>query len=177
MKALVVCDSYFGNTEKIALAIGDALKSHADVQVMRVGDARPGRLVGLELLVVGSPTRGFSASPATKGWLKTLAPNSLRGTKVASFDTRIALSDVNARVFAVFVNLFGYAAEPIAKSLAKRGGTLVIPAEGFFVKDTEGPLKDGELERAAAWAQRMNPFRGQHWTWTAFFIMFLAFMR
>ena len=25
--------------------------------------------------------------------------------------------------------------------------------EGFYVKDSEGPLNDGELERAAAWAR------------------------
>jgi len=155
-KTLVVYDSYFGNTEKIALAIGDALKSQTDVQVLRVGDVKPEHLAGLELLVVGSPTRAFSASPATKGWLKALAPDSLRGVKAAAFDTRVALSEVKSRVLPVFVKLFGYAAEPIAKSLAKRGGMLVIPAEGFFVKDTEGPLKDGELERAAAWAQQIR---------------------
>ena len=47
------------------------------------------------------------------------------------------------------------AAEPIATSLTKRGGTLIIPPEGFFIKDKEGPLKEGELERSAAWAQQI----------------------
>jgi flavodoxin len=155
MKALVVYDSFFGNTEKIALAIGDALSSQGDVQTLRVGDAKPEHLAGLDLLVVGSPTRAFSASPATKAWLKTLAPNSLRGVKVAAFDTRADMKDVNSRVLPTFVKLFGYAAEPIANSLTKRGGTLVVPAEGFFIKDKEGPLKDGELERAAAWARQI----------------------
>lgn len=155
MKALVVYDSFFGNTEQIARAIGDALAAQADVQILRVGDVKPEHLTGLGLLVVGSPTRGFSASPATKAWLKALAPDSLREVKVAAFDTRIAVSDVNSRILSVLVKLFGYAAEPIAARLQKRGGTLVIPPEGFFVKDTEGPLKDGELKRAAAWAQQL----------------------
>jgi hypothetical protein len=51
------------------------------------------------------------------------------------------------------VSIFGYAAEPIADRLQKKGGTLVTPPEGFYVGDTEGPLLDGELERATAWAQ------------------------
>ena len=83
MKALVVYDSFFGNTEQIAravgAAIGNALASHAEVQTLRVGDVKAEHLAGLDLLVVGSPTRAFSASPATKAWLKSLAPNSLRG--------------------------------------------------------------------------------------------------
>jgi flavodoxin len=155
MKALVVYDSFFGNTEQIARAIGDTLAAQADVQTLRVGDVKPEHLAGLGLLIVGSPTRGFSPSPAIKAWLKNLAPHSLNGVKVVAFDTRIAVSDVDSRILPVFVKLFGYAAEPIATRLTKRGGVLVVPAEGFFVKGTEGPLKDGELERAAAWAQQI----------------------
>ncbi len=155
MKALVVYDSIYGNTEQIARAIGDALQSQADVQILRVGDVKPEHMVGLSLLVAGAPTHGSMASPAMKAWLKALAPNSLRGVKVAAFDTRMAVSDIKPAIAAFFVKLFGYAAQPIANSLTKRGGTLVIPAEGFFVKDTQGPLKDGEIERAAAWSRQI----------------------
>ena len=38
-------------------------------------------------------------------------------------------------------------------SLKGRGGTLVASPEGFFVKGTKGPLREGELERAAGWAK------------------------
>ncbi|MBU1879976.1 MAG: nitric oxide synthase, partial [Chloroflexi bacterium] len=65
MKALVVYDSFFGNTEKIAQAIGAALEPQMDVEVRRVGDVRPDQLTGLTLLIGGSPTRGFRPSPAT----------------------------------------------------------------------------------------------------------------
>jgi hypothetical protein len=46
------------------------------------------------------------------------------------------------------VRLFGYAAEPIAKSMVKKGGELVGDPVGFVVLDSEGPLKEGELERS-----------------------------
>jgi hypothetical protein len=90
-----------------------------------------------------------------KTWLKSLPPNSLRGVKVAAFDTRVAAADVNSRVGAWFVKLFGYAAERIESELKKRGGAPVVPADGFFVKDTKGPLAEGEIERAAAWASQI----------------------
>ena len=155
MKALVVYDSFFGNTEQIAHAVGTALASNADVQVLRVKDVKLEHLAGLSLLVVGSPTRAFSASPDTKAWLKVLGSGSLKGIKVAGFDTRVDVKEVDSRVLPVFVKMFGYAAEPIAEILTKRGGAQVIAPEGFYVLGTEGPLKDGELERAAAWAHQI----------------------
>ena len=53
----------------------------------------------------------------------------------------------------ILVKLFGYAAKPIASKLERKGGELIILPEGFFVKDSEDPLKEGELERAADWAK------------------------
>jgi len=150
MKALVIYDSVFGNTEKIAQAMGQALGS----QAIRVGDVRAEHLAGLDVLIVGSPTRAFSPTPAIKNWLKSLAANSLKGVKVAAFDTRIALADVNSRILPAFVKVFGYAAEPIGKQLTKKGGTQALSPEGFFVNGSEGPLKDGELDRAADWAKQ-----------------------
>ena len=56
--------------------------------------------------------------------------------------------------------LFGYAAEPIAKRLKKAGGDEAVTPAGFIVTDTEGPLKEGELERAAAWVKQILEARG-----------------
>ncbi len=152
MKALVVYDSFFGNTEQIAQAIGDGLSSGGEVAILRVSDVKPEHLTGLTLLVVGSPTRGFRPSPAISDLLKGIPANSLQGVKVAAFDTRIAVSDINSAIGRFFVNLFGYAAKPILDRLTTKGGEAVLPPEGFFVKGTEGPLKEGELERATQWA-------------------------
>ncbi len=155
MKALVVYDSLYGNTEQIARAIGNALGGPEDINVLRVGDVTPEHLTGLNLLVVGSPTQGFRPTPAIKQFLGSIPQLGLRGVVVAAFDTRIALSDVNSWILAVFVRLFGYAAKPIADKLASKGGNLSVPPEGFFVAGKEGPLKAGELERATAWASQI----------------------
>ncbi|MCW3979764.1 MAG: flavodoxin family protein [Candidatus Bathyarchaeota archaeon] len=155
VKALVVYDSVFGNTEQVAKAIGGALSPLGGVEVLKVDNVKPAQLTGLDLLVVGSPTRAFRPTAATSNLLKGIPNNGLRGVKVAAFDTRIATADVNSGVLNVMVKIFGYAAKPISDRLVKKGGELVIPPEGFYVADSEGPLKEGELERAVEWAKQI----------------------
>jgi flavodoxin I len=159
MKVLIVYDSVYGNTEQIAQAIGHALGSQEDVEVLRVGDVKPEQLTGLKLLIVGSPTHGFRPTPTINSLLERIPMNGLGGVKVAAFDTRISMDDIDPPIlrFAgrLVVGLFGYAAKPIADKLKVKGGELTIPPEGFFVEGTEGPLKEGELERATDWARQI----------------------
>jgi len=154
LRTMVIYDSYFGNTEQIAKAIGDAFESGEEVEVVKVSEVDPGKLTQLKCLIVGSPTRAFRPTAAINDVIKK-AP-SLKGVKVAAFDTRIAKEDTNSRVLGFMVNVFGYAAKPISDALVKKGGTLAVPPEGFYVVDSEGPLKDGELERASEWARKIS---------------------
>jgi flavodoxin len=135
--------------------MSNALGSQAEVNVLRVSDVKPEHLMGVDLLIVGSPTRAFNPTPAIKKFLDNIPKQGLRGVMTAAFDTRVALSDVDSRVLPVFVKIFGYAAQPIADRLTKKGGKLSLPPEGFFVQGSEGPLKEGELERAAEWAKQI----------------------
>jgi flavodoxin len=156
MKALVAYDSAYGNTEQVARAIGNALGPEEDVEILRVGDVTPEHLAGLSLLVVGSPTQKFSPTGATNRLLKSIPKDGLKGVNVAAFDTRITEAEVErVKILGFFVKIFGYAAEPIGSKLEKKGGELVGPPQGFYVGGTEGPLLDGELDRAAAWAKEM----------------------
>jgi flavodoxin len=156
MKVLIIYDSVFGNTEQVAQAMGNALGSHEDVEILRVSDVKLEQLTGLELLIVGSPTRQFRPTAAINNLLKRIPKNGLKSVKVAAFDTRFTMSAIEeSRVLPFFVRLFGYAAKPISDRLKKKGGDLIIPPEGFFVERVEGPLKEGELERVADWAKQI----------------------
>lgn len=156
MKTIVAYDSAYGNTEQIAMAIGNALGAPPEVEVLRVGDLAPEKLAGVALLIVGCPTQKFSPTTPTSAMLKSIPADGLRGVKVAAFDTRLTVATIERiKILAFFVKLFGYAAEPIAGRLQKKGGELLVPPEGFYVTDTEGPLLEGELERAAQWAQKI----------------------
>ncbi|MEJ2208384.1 MAG: flavodoxin domain-containing protein [Anaerolineae bacterium] len=156
MKAMVIYDSAYGNTEKVARAIGQALGPAGEVEVVRASEAGPEQAIGLDLLIVGSPTQKFSPLGTVTAFLKGIPQDGLQGVKVAAFDTRFPQSQVDeVRILAFFVRIFGYAAEPIAKRLTKKGGELAVPPEPFYVSDTQGPLLDGELERAADWARHI----------------------
>jgi hypothetical protein len=74
---------------------------------------------------------------------------------VAAFDTRFKADELDSAGLRVLVKTGGYAAKRIATQLKKAGGKLIAQPEGFYVEDIEGPLKPGELERAADWARQL----------------------
>ncbi|MGE4454413.1 MAG: flavodoxin family protein [Sphaerochaeta sp.] len=153
MQILVVYDSMYGNTEKIAQAIGTATQA----TVVSVNQVKKDHLFGLDILIVGSPTQAFQPLKPVKTFLKDLPAGSLEGVKVASFDTRVDVDEVGSKLLSFLVKLFGYAAEPMQAKLVRKGGIRTISPEGFIVTGKEGPLKDGEVERAIMWAKQMLP--------------------
>jgi flavodoxin len=156
MKIMVIYDSAYGNTEKIAIKIAEALGSNGEVSIFKLGMGRVERLNGLDLLVVGCPTQRLNMTDAMKAFLSAIPNQELSGAKVAAFDTRLTEAKIKSTpILPFFVKKFGYAAEKIAKELEKKGGQLAVPAIGFYVEDTEGPLVSGELERAEEWAKTL----------------------
>ena len=143
MKALVVYDSQAGNTEAIARAIAAAAPRGA-ARAVRVGDAKAADLKTVDVLAVGSPTLGGRPTPAIKAFLDGIPAGSLAKVRVAAFDTRMTMW---------VAKLFGWAADRIAAGLQAKGGIAAAKSEGFIVKGREGPLADGERERAAVWAK------------------------
>ncbi len=157
MKALIVYDSFFGNTEKIAQAVARGIGAPEEVELVRVGSLTPEQLAKAPLLVFGSPTRGFRPSEATTAFLAGLLAGSLKGKKVAAFDTRLTMESMGPVIrFFFFIKIGKFAAPSMAEALVKAGGELALPPEGFIVKASEGPLKEGELERAEAWGRQLN---------------------
>ena len=87
MKALIVYDSTYGNTEKIAKAIGAALTG--EVKVLRAGEVNPAELNAFDLLVIGSPTYGGRPMPSVAELLNKIPESAIKGKNIAAFDTRI----------------------------------------------------------------------------------------
>lgn len=151
VKTLIVYDTFFGNTKQVAEAIGGGFDS-AEVVISHVNDVKMEELNGVKLLIAGSPTRAFRPTKGIADFISKVPANALKGVSVMAFDTRIDSKQVNNKMLNVMVKLFGYAAEPIGRKLEQKGGTLAKKPEGFFVMESEGPLKEGELERASKWA-------------------------
>lgn len=145
MNTLVVYDSQYGNTERIAQAIADALRAFGQARAIRVDPSRPLDVPGVDMVIFGSPTQGWNATPAMRAFLQTLDPEQLRGVELACFDTRF-----NKPRW-----LTGSAAKRMHEAFERKGLALAAPPESFFVEGSEGPLQDGELERAATWARAL----------------------
>ena len=144
MKVLIVYDSQFGNTEKLAKAIAVALGSKEDIHVLRVNTVKEEDMKGLDILIVGSPIHAWGPTKSIKSFMKSLRPEILSGVRAAAFDTgypsRIA----------------GSAAKSIEKALSKAGCSIVVPARKFIVTGNKGPLAGSELDNAAAWAKEIK---------------------
>lgn len=143
MNVLIVYESQYGNTKEVAMAIAGAVKKPHKVLAVAADLVEPAEVKAADLLIVGSPTHGGVTAPAVHDFLKNLKTGSLRGVKVAGFDTRVSMK---------LVKLFGFAAGHIDRELQRAGGSLAAPPEGFYVHGKQGPLKPGEEARAAKWA-------------------------
>lgn len=153
MKTLVLYDSVYGNTEKIASAIGNELNG----TVVPVRNVTSEDLKKYDFVIVGSPVHGGHPTPNIHTLLHTLPNNWLSSVKVAAFDTRFALEDHGLGI-KILMKVLRYAADRIAKELKVKGGTLVIKPEGFIVNNKEGPLKEGEIHRARNWAKEVKKY-------------------
>jgi flavodoxin I len=149
MKTLIIYDSLYGNTEKIAHAIGDAFAG--ETNVIDVNKINNSDLGNTDLLIVGSPTHGGRPTKAVQKFLNNIPADSLKNMGVAAFDTRMSM---------FIAKLFGYAANRMVEILKSKGGRLVASPQGFIVTGKEGPLRDGELELAKKWAREVNESKG-----------------
>lgn len=172
MKALVVYESLWGNTEQVARSIASGLSQHLDVSVVDVAQAPPAIPDDVGLTVVGGPTHAFGLSRpqtrrdaftqgATQGsetigvreWLGQLHTNGHSGP-VATFDTRVE----KVR------RLPGSAAKKAAKLAHREGFASAGDPESFYVSGTAGPLVDGESDRAREWGAQLGREARQHTT-------------
>lgn len=151
MKAIVVYESFFHNTEAIAQQVAAGLGARA----VRFEDCKPQDLTNLDLLVVGSPTQRFRPTDEISRFLSTLPAESLAAKRVAAFDTRMDTQALRNWLIRTIVSMGGYAAPKLLSQMQQKGAVASCPPEGFLVSGQEGPLKSGELERANAWGKAL----------------------
>jgi len=141
MKALIIYDSLYGNTEQIAKAIGGGIG--AEAKVVKVGEVKAEDFAAYPYIIIGSPTQGGRTTQAMRTFLDNLTAESLKGKRFAAFDTRIK----------GWAKIFGYAATRIESAIKGKGGNTTAQPQGFIVKGTKGPMMEGEVERATTWVK------------------------
>jgi hypothetical protein len=154
----VVVESMWGNTRAVGEAIARGLGGATTV--VDVADARVGLPAEVTLLVVGGPTHAFSMSRTAtrrdavqhgaepgherrgiREWLDHLSTSDR--LKVATFDTRVTKAK----------RLPGSAAKAAGKEVRRHHLGQLVASESFYVDDMEGPLSEGELDRAEQWGR------------------------
>ena len=162
MKALVVYESMFGNTKQVAQAIADGMRPWFDVDVVDAADAPQAPGPDVAMVVAGGPTHALSMTRARsradaiqrgakrpvdaiglREWLGR-QPQTARAP-IATFDTRATKGR----------RLPGSAAKAAARSARRHGYVSVARPQTFWVQDTQGPLVDGELDRARDWGREL----------------------
>lgn len=138
MKAIILFDTLFGNTERIASCLARGLQE-AGVQAesVNIKAARIDRLAEYDLLALGAPTQYFTASKPLKEFLERLKGLDLKGRRGFAFDTKLES------------RLSGSAAKFIEKKLQELGLDIVRPRSSAIVAGQKGDkvgqavLKDG----------------------------------
>lgn len=161
MSALIITESLFGNTLAVAEAIAQGIAEvdgPGSVRVIHASDAPIDLPSTVDLVVIGAPTHtlslpdvssraaailegGRSSAIGIREWIQIV--HLLPGTRVATFDTAINTEPTLGRAAAV-VSDFLKGREIDAET-----------GPSFWVTGMEGPLGDGELQRAAAWGGQL----------------------
>lgn len=140
-RGIVIFDSRFGNTEKIAKALDRGLASVGiDSRCVNAKQVSVESLEDYELVAVGAPTEWLSASMNMKKFLENLRNVDLRGKWGFAFDTKLGRA------------LSGSAAGRIENDLRKSELRMISPRESAIVYGTSNSmngmtLKDGEEKR------------------------------
>jgi len=169
VEAVVAYESVYGNTRQIAEAVAAGLEPLGEVAVVSVNHGDSSAADDADALIVGGPTHlhglatsmsrklaaqageeeadvsveaGAEEGPGLRNWL---GQRSGGGRPAAAFDTRLDRSPT----------MTGAAARGIAKRLLRRGFEVIADPESFLVEDSEGPLAEGELDRARAWGESL----------------------
>jgi flavodoxin len=143
MDTLVVYFSRYGNTQRVAEAIAGELAAAGPVRLLSSDELTVAALERADLLIMGSPTHNMNLPQQVRPVLEQLPKKLLRGKRFAAFDTSYKMN--------ALLNRFT-AGKRLDRKLRRLGGKRVIRPEIFLVTGREGPLFDGELERARGWA-------------------------
>ena len=159
MHAIVVYESHWGCTMAVAQAIAEGIGEGA--RALTTDEAKQDVVAGADLVVAGAPVIAFAlprtgataqlagdtkaprpadvSHPLLRTWLEGIPAGRAR---FAAFETRIWWSPRGAT-------------GTIESRLSQAGYTRIAKAERFVVAGAYGPLREGELERARNWGQRL----------------------
>ena len=115
-RAVIIYDTKFGNTEKVARALAEGMEKHGvNVDCIKIGEVDISKLGDYDLLAIGGPTHAFGLSKPMKDFLQKLENINISGKRAFAFDTKLKS------------RFAGSAGKRIEKKLKKLGIVLLNP--------------------------------------------------
>jgi len=152
MKGIIVYDTSYGNTKKIAETIAETLKeSGIEVDLFDVKDVKKLSAKDYNFLVLGSPTKFGTMSLAIRFFLGKVKSEEWMNKPFAAFDTENPENIERAHI----ENKEWSAAEKIAERLRDKKMNQLLPVLKVLVLGQKGPLKEGEIERTKDYAREL----------------------
>ena len=153
MKGIVVYDTSYGNTRKIAETIAETLReSGIEVDLFDVKDVKKLSAKDYDFLVLGSPSPFGTMSLAIRGFLGKVKGEEWINKPFAAFDTEnpenIERSRIEKKEWS--------AAEKISEKLRDKKMNQLLPVLKALVFGQKGPLKEGEIDRTKDYARELT---------------------
>ena len=154
MKGIVVYDSYFGNTKKVAETIVEQIKAEgheAELRSMREDCPSPPQG---DFMFVGSPIRFGGATGRTKRFVKRLDVATWKDRPMAVFATVASppKGEATEKQKQSYEKWALRAAPKLRDQAKARGLNAVDAVLSVGVKDQKGPLVDDGLEKTKQFA-------------------------
>jgi hypothetical protein len=174
MKAIVVYESYWGNTAAVAKAVAEGIGP--DARALSTSEADAAALSDAHLIVTGSPIIAFGlpsdktrrdmqarpdkkapsppdlSHPSIRSWIEALPKTGRPGAGEGG----VGVPSVKVAAFETGFKMSpGGSAAKMLKMLEALGYAPVAKKQRFLVQGSYGPVKEGELERAKAWGAEL----------------------
>jgi flavodoxin len=153
MKALVLFRSFFGNTEHVADAIAQEMRTMGHETTVHDVRQKLPNLHGIDIAFIGSPTRMARANRKCMNVLKRLRKKGFSGTPLAVFDTYGPVPETQEESDKAKKWLYPGAAGIMQKAAKKQGLNVYTETLRCEVKGAKGPLADNEIEKAASFTR------------------------
>ncbi|MCK5302118.1 MAG: flavodoxin domain-containing protein [Candidatus Thorarchaeota archaeon] len=138
-KAVIVYESLYGNTKRVAQAIKDGMEQVGDIEcsIKKTSDIHTNDLLGYDAILFGGPNH--NQGPARN---------------ILKFIDRAAIVDLNGKIGAAFDTYtggnIGIAVAKLETIIREKLSGMKLVVDGFsaLVEDRRGPLADKEIPRA-----------------------------
>ena len=145
-RALIVYDSKYGNTKRVAEVIAEGMREVGQVEAIlsHVKELDFEKISEYDLVLIGSPNHIGRPTRSVKKLIDKLGELDLKEKRIAVFDTYMSKD-------------FEKAVKKMEKGIGKKipGSELMAPGLSIRVQAIKGPILDGELPKCREFGRKV----------------------